>query len=358
MAYLFLLLCIIFTVDQEYWIFSDEKVVYFGYSLYRIFFANLVFIDVFSKFGGQSVAAVPKPGPDLDRLQRAYKHICVALSVTIVLLDAWMLKHWIEELTTPLDKMILVATQCLMVHTLHVAAHFLGPTFDAGFPAAAPHESQRQPDQAAHLPAARAPSHTRRPASHTGGPRRPLPVQALPPDGNPHKFIKNNNFQALSHGLIRRLAAQMLASLRYLHKHKVFPCSPWRRSTRRANRLGVLQAAAAGTRLPVGALGRSCSPRRPHSVRPGGARRGVRPGRLVCCWLPLWASNCPPAPLAGRRYRNGPRHRGSCSRRPPGRRPQLSPPAGPAALVSDHGVAPARAVASLSPASRPAAGRH
>ena len=92
MAYLFLLFCIIFMVDQEYWIFSDENVVYFGYFIYLIVFANLVFIDVFFKFGGQSVAAVLKPGTDLDHLQRASKHICAALSVTIVLLGVWLVK--------------------------------------------------------------------------------------------------------------------------------------------------------------------------------------------------------------------------------------------------------------------------
>ena len=38
---------------------------------------------------------------------------------------------------------------------------------------------------------------------------------------NLYEFIKNNNFQGLSLGLIRRFAQQILHSLKYLRKHKV-----------------------------------------------------------------------------------------------------------------------------------------
>jgi len=41
---------------------------------------------------------------------------------------------------------------------------------------------------------------------------------------NLYEFIKNNNFQGLSLGLIRRFAIQLLASLRYLKKHKIIHC--------------------------------------------------------------------------------------------------------------------------------------
>ena len=39
-----------------------------------------------------------------------------------------------------------------------------------------------------------------------------------------YEFIKNNNFQGLSLGLIRRFAIQLLASLRYLRKHRIIHC--------------------------------------------------------------------------------------------------------------------------------------
>jgi dual specificity tyrosine-phosphorylation-regulated kinase 2/3/4 len=41
---------------------------------------------------------------------------------------------------------------------------------------------------------------------------------------NLYEFIKNNNFQGLSLGLIRRFAIQLLASLRYLRKHRIIHC--------------------------------------------------------------------------------------------------------------------------------------
>ena len=41
---------------------------------------------------------------------------------------------------------------------------------------------------------------------------------------NLYEFIKNNNFQGLSLGLIRRFAIQLLASLRYLKKHRIIHC--------------------------------------------------------------------------------------------------------------------------------------
>ena len=41
---------------------------------------------------------------------------------------------------------------------------------------------------------------------------------------NLYEFIKNNNFQGLSLGLIRRFAIQLLASLRYLGKQRIIHC--------------------------------------------------------------------------------------------------------------------------------------
>eukprot|EP00002_Diphylleia_rotans_P004608 TRINITY_DN1345_c0_g1_i3.p1 TRINITY_DN1345_c0_g1~~TRINITY_DN1345_c0_g1_i3.p1 ORF type:complete len:449 (-),score=68.69 TRINITY_DN1345_c0_g1_i3:383-1729(-) len=41
---------------------------------------------------------------------------------------------------------------------------------------------------------------------------------------NLYEFIKNNNFQGFSIGLIRRFAVQILHSLRYLYKHKIIHC--------------------------------------------------------------------------------------------------------------------------------------
>jgi len=41
---------------------------------------------------------------------------------------------------------------------------------------------------------------------------------------NLYEFIKNNNFQGLSLGLIRRFAIQLLTSLKYLHRERVIHC--------------------------------------------------------------------------------------------------------------------------------------
>ena len=41
---------------------------------------------------------------------------------------------------------------------------------------------------------------------------------------NLYEFVKNNNFQGLSLGLIRRFAQQILVSLRYLRQHKIIHC--------------------------------------------------------------------------------------------------------------------------------------
>ena len=41
---------------------------------------------------------------------------------------------------------------------------------------------------------------------------------------NLYEFIKNNNFQGVSLGLIRRFAIQMLTTLRYLRMQKVVHC--------------------------------------------------------------------------------------------------------------------------------------
>ena len=41
---------------------------------------------------------------------------------------------------------------------------------------------------------------------------------------NLYEFVKNNNFQGLSLGLIRRFAQQLLVSLRYLRQHKIIHC--------------------------------------------------------------------------------------------------------------------------------------
>eukprot|EP00753_Platysulcus_tardus_P012336 PLAT3354.32.p1 GENE.PLAT3354.32~~PLAT3354.32.p1 ORF type:complete len:618 (+),score=315.29 PLAT3354.32:556-2409(+) len=41
---------------------------------------------------------------------------------------------------------------------------------------------------------------------------------------NLYEFIKNNNFNGVSLGLIRRFAIQILTSLRYLHKHRIVHC--------------------------------------------------------------------------------------------------------------------------------------
>lgn len=41
---------------------------------------------------------------------------------------------------------------------------------------------------------------------------------------NLYEFIKNNNFQGLSLGLIRRFAQQLLVSLRFLRRQRVIHC--------------------------------------------------------------------------------------------------------------------------------------
>ena len=41
---------------------------------------------------------------------------------------------------------------------------------------------------------------------------------------NLYEFIKNNNFQGLSLGLIRRFAQQLLVSLKFLRKQRIIHC--------------------------------------------------------------------------------------------------------------------------------------
>ncbi len=58
---------------------------------------------------------------------------------------------------------------------------------------------------------------------------------------NLYEFIKNNDFQGVSLGLIRRFAIQILHSLRYLHQHGVIHCDikPENILLRQSNKSGI-----------------------------------------------------------------------------------------------------------------------